>query len=98
MASTGSLDIHSRDRTPDGTRKGHTHWKSGFYRIAREAQLPVTLGYVDRTTKTTGLGPTIDLTGDISSDMDRIRAFYADKSGVKPDHKVEPRLREELVA
>jgi hypothetical protein len=29
--------------------------------------------------------------------MDRIRAFYADKSGVKPDHKVEPRLREELV-
>ena len=22
--------------TPDGTRKGHSHWKSGFYRIARE--------------------------------------------------------------
>ncbi len=82
--------------TPDGTRKGHTHWKSGFYRIAREAQLPVTLGYVDSTSKTTGLGPTIDLTGDISSDMDRIRAFYVDKSGVKPEHRVEPRLREEF--
>jgi 1-acyl-sn-glycerol-3-phosphate acyltransferase len=93
-----SGDVFGLVVTPDGTRKGHTHWKSGFYRIAREAQLPVTLGYVDRTTKTTGLGPTIDLTGDISSDMDRIRAFYADKSGVKPDHKVEPRLREELVA
>ena len=91
-------DVFGLVVTPDGTRKGHTHWKSGFYRIAREAQLPVTLGYVDRTTKTTGLGPTIDLTGDISSDMDRIRAFYADKSGVKPDHKVEPRLREELAA
>ncbi len=84
--------------TPDGTRKGHTHWKSGFYRIAREAQLPVTLGYVDRTTMTTGLGPTIELTGDVSSDMDRVRAFYADKSGVKPEHRVEPRLREELAA
>ena len=81
--------------TPDGTRKGHTHWKSGFYRIAREAEMPVTLGFVDRTTKTSGLGPTIELTGNVSSDMDRIRAFYADKAGVRPEHRVEPRLREE---
>jgi 1-acyl-sn-glycerol-3-phosphate acyltransferase len=93
-----SGDVFGLVVTPDGTRRGHTHWKSGFYRIAREAELPVTLGYVDRTTKTTGLGPTIDLTGDVSSDMDRIREFYADKSGVKPEHKVEPRLREELAA
>lgn len=84
--------------TPDGTRKGHTHWKSGFYRIAREAGLPVTLGYVDRTTMTTGLGPTIELTGDVAADMDLIRAFYADKSGVRPEHRVEPRLREELAS
>jgi len=82
--------------TPDGTRSGHTHWKSGFYRIAREAQIPVTLGYVDRTTMTTGLGPTFELSGDVSRDMDRIRAFYKDKSGVRPQHRVEPRLREEL--
>ena len=81
---------------PEATRKRADYWKSGFYRIAREAQLPVTLGYVDSTTKTTGLGPTIDLTGDIPSDMDRIRAFYADKSGKIPEHRVEPRLREEL--
>lgn len=81
--------------TPDGTRKGHSHWKSGFYRIARETGMPVTLGYVDRTTMTTGLGPTIELTGDVAADMDRIRAFYADKSGLRPEHRVEPRLREE---
>ncbi len=81
--------------TPDGTRKGHTHWKSGFYRIARETGLPVTLGFVDRTTMTTGLGPTLELTGDVSADMDHIRAFYADKSGFRPEHRIEPRLREE---
>lgn len=81
--------------TPDGTRKGHSHWKSGFYRIARETGMPVTLGYVDRTTMTTGLGPTIELTGDVAPDMDRIRAFYADKAGLRPEHRVEPRLREE---
>lgn len=81
--------------TPDGTRGGNTHWKSGFYRIAREAGMPVTLGYVDCTTMTTGLGPTIDLTGDTGADMDRIRAFYADKAGLRPHLRTEPRLREE---
>jgi 1-acyl-sn-glycerol-3-phosphate acyltransferase len=81
--------------TPDGTRKGHTHWKSGFYRIARETHMPVTLGYVDRTTKTSGLGPTIELTGNVAADMDVIRAFYADKAGFRPEHRVEPRLRDE---
>lgn len=93
-----SGDVFGLVVTPDGTRKGHTYWKSGFYRIAREAQMPVTLGYVDRTTMTTGLGPTVELTGDVAADMDRIRAFYADKSGAKPEHRVEPRLREELAA
>lgn len=81
--------------TPDGTRGGNAHWKSGFYRIARETGMPVTLGYVDRTTMTTGLGPTIELTGDVSADMDRIRAFYADKAGLRPERRTEPRLANE---
>lgn len=84
--------------TPDGTRGGNEYWKSGFYRIARETGMPVTLGFVDRTTMTTGLGPTLDLTGDIPSDMDRIRAFYADKSGLRPERRTVPRLREEKAA
>ena len=81
--------------TPDGTRGGNAYWKSGFYRIARETGMPVTLGFVDRTTMTTGLGPTFELTGDVGHDMDRIRAFYADKAGVRPERRTEPRLREE---
>ena len=81
--------------TPDGTRGANEYWKSGFYRIARETGMPVTLGYVDRTTMTTGLGPTFRLTGDVAADMDRVRAFYADKSGFAPSRRTEPRLREE---
>lgn len=83
--------------TPEGTRGAGDYWKSGFYRIARDAGLGVTLGFVDRTTMTTGLGPTIELTGDVSVDMDTIRAFYADKSGFHPSLRTEPRLREEAV-
>ncbi len=81
--------------TPEGTRGAADTWKSGFYRIARSAGLPVTLGYVDRTTMTTGLGPSITLTGEVASDMDRIRAFYADKAGFTPALRTEPRLSDE---
>jgi 1-acyl-sn-glycerol-3-phosphate acyltransferase len=80
--------------TPEGSRSGDG-WKSGFYRIARATDLPVTLGYVDRTTMTTGLGPTVSMTGDVRADMDVIRAFYADKAGFVPARRTEPRLREE---
>ena len=88
-------DVFGLVVTPDGTRGTSEYWKSGFYRIARATGMPVTLGYVDRTTMTTGLGPTIELSGDIPADMDSIRAFYADKAGFRPHLRTEPRLRDE---
>lgn len=88
-------EVFSLVVTPDGTRGGNTGWKSGFYRIARATGMPVTLGYVDRTTMTTGLGETIELTGDVAADMDRIRSFYSDKAGFHPHKRVEPRLSNE---
>ena len=72
--------------TPEGTRSGDG-WRSGFYRIAMATGLPVTLGFIDVRTRTTGLGPTIRLSGDMAADMDRIRAFYADKHGVRPERR-----------
>ncbi|BEH03085.1 1-acyl-sn-glycerol-3-phosphate acyltransferase [Brooklawnia propionicigenes] len=81
--------------TPEGTRSSGTTWRSGFYRIALAAQVPVTLGYVDRPSRTCGLGETLRLTADVSADMDRIRAFYADKSGLRPELRTEPRLSDE---
>ena len=81
--------------TPEGTRARGKLWKSGFYRIARDAGLPVVLAYVDSATHTAGLGPTISLTGDVGADMDVIREFYADKRGIRPDGFTPPLLREE---
>ena len=80
--------------TPEGTRQGKG-WRSGFYRIAMSADLPVTLGYADGSTKSAGLGETLRLTGDVVADMDHVRAFYADKSGVRPEFRTEPRLQDE---
>ncbi|HWS57338.1 MAG TPA: 1-acyl-sn-glycerol-3-phosphate acyltransferase [Actinotalea sp.] len=80
---------------PDGTRTRTDHWKSGFYRLSRETGLPVTLGFLDGPTRTAGVGPTIQLTGDVRADMDVVRAFYADKHGVRPGRGSAVRLREE---
>lgn len=95
VARVKSGEVFSLVITPDGTRTSTGYWKSGFYRISRATGMPVVLGYVDRTTRTAGLGPTIELTGNVEADMDRIRAFYADKAGVNPEKRREPRLRDE---
>ncbi|HST85287.1 MAG TPA: lysophospholipid acyltransferase family protein [Kineosporiaceae bacterium] len=79
----------------EGTRKKTEYWKSGFYRIAQQTGLPILLGFVDGATKTAGIGPSLTPSGDLKADMDVIRAFYADKNGIYPAKKTEPRLREE---
>jgi 1-acyl-sn-glycerol-3-phosphate acyltransferase len=62
----------------EGTRGWVPYWKSGFYHIARAANVPVVLGYLDYATRIGGFGMTVDLTGDVRADMAAIRAFYAE--------------------
>lgn len=79
----------------EGTRSRTEFWKSGFYRIAREANVPVVCAFLDYGRKEGGFGPAIQLTGDVQADMDRIRDFYSDKLGKFPERFGEVRLREE---
>jgi 1-acyl-sn-glycerol-3-phosphate acyltransferase len=80
---------------PEATRGKADHWRSGFYHIAKAAQVPIVLGYLDYETRTGGLGPAIMPSDDVRADMDKIRAFYADKRGKFPDLFSTPRLKEE---
>ncbi|NDY91640.1 glycerol acyltransferase [Ideonella livida] len=52
-------------------------WHTGFYWIARSAQVPVVLAYIDYGRRCVGLGPQVHLSGDIQADMRTIRKFYA---------------------
>lgn len=79
----------------EGTRSKGEYWKPGFYRIAQQTGLPISLGFVDGPSRTLGMGPTFHPTGDVVADMDLVRAFYADKRGIRPEGRTEPRLREE---
>src|SRR5699024_12257858 len=67
--------------TPDGTRGGHTRWKSGFHRIAVQTGMPVNLGYVDSLTRTTGLGPTLEVTWVQTVGIVCIRTVYVGSHG-----------------
>jgi len=79
---------------PSGTRRKTEYWKSGFYQIARAAQIPLICGYLDYKKKEAGLGLSF-LPTDLSKDMNRIREFYEPIVGKYPESKSRIRLREE---
>jgi 1-acyl-sn-glycerol-3-phosphate acyltransferase len=81
--------------TPEATRRYTPYWKSGFHRIARAAGVPIQLGFLDYARRRAGLGPAFMPTDDVRADMDKIRAFFADKIGRYPEKAGEIRLHEE---
>ena len=66
---------------PSGTRSKVKKWRTGFYQIARKAEVPIVLGFVDYKKKIGGIGPVIMPSGSMEKDMKTIQAFYTNKSG-----------------
>ena len=62
--------------SPEGTRKKVSHWKRGFYYIAKEAQVPIVLAYIDYKHKTLGVGPVFMPSDDVESDLLKTKQFY----------------------
>jgi 1-acyl-sn-glycerol-3-phosphate acyltransferase len=71
--------------SPEGTRGKTRHWKTGFYFIALQAQVPIVLTYLDYARKVSGLGPVFAPTGDVEKDMQEIKRFYAGIRGRNED-------------
>jgi 1-acyl-sn-glycerol-3-phosphate acyltransferase len=70
---------------PEGTRKKTAGWKTGFYRIAMGAGVPVYLGLLDYGRRRIGIGRKMELTGDVDADMAVIREFYEGVDGRWPE-------------
>lgn len=63
--------------TPEGTRKFTKKWRRGFYEIAKGANVPVFLGYVDYKNKIGGVGRRVELEGRTFEEvMEDIQSFY----------------------
>jgi 1-acyl-sn-glycerol-3-phosphate acyltransferase len=65
--------------TPEGTRGKRKQWKTGFYYVALNAQVPIALGYLDYSTKEAIVDKLFFPTGDLDADMRAIMEFYRDK-------------------
>ncbi len=71
--------------TPEATRKRNPNWKTGFYRIALKANVPIYLGYVDFKTKSGGMHQKFEPTGNLEEDLKKIKQYFKDMEGFHKD-------------
>lgn len=71
--------------TPEGTRAPNDTWRTGFYHVAMNTGLPISLGYLDYQNKQAGVGGCFMPSGDLETDMKRIIDFYKDIQGKFPE-------------
>ncbi len=69
----------------EGTRHRAPHWKSGFYRIAIAADVPIALGFIDFKRRQTGVGKVVIPSGDPDKDILIFRDFYENLGGKYPE-------------
>jgi len=72
---------------PEGTRKKVEQWRTGFYRIAHGAGVPILTVALDFGRKQVRLGPTLVPTGDLTADVEVMRAFIATATGRNPENQ-----------
>ena len=61
---------------PEGTREQVLHWKTGFWKIAKHAGVPVLATYFHYGRRIVGIGPLFHPGDDMDVDIARIRAWY----------------------
>lgn len=78
---------------PEGTRKKTDFWRTGFYYIALNAQVPIIKGVIDYQSKQVGIDGQMMPSGNIEADMKIFREWYADHHPKYPENAAEIRLR-----
>jgi hypothetical protein len=84
VAAMQNSDFYWLGLAPEGTRKLLPGWRTGFYHVAVEANVPVGIAYLDWGRKRIGLTRFLMLTGDVPQDFARLRAAYEGINGCVP--------------
>lgn len=73
---------------PEGTRKKVTAWRSGFWHVAKGANVPICCVALDYQRRIVRLGPTtMPVEEDPAAGIARIRSYYADVAGRDPSQQ-----------
>ena len=70
---------------PEGTRSLEKKWKTGFYQIAVQADIPILCAYFDYYRREIGIGKILHPTGDFEKDLNELQEFYKDKIPMYPE-------------
>jgi len=68
---------------PEGTRKGVSQWKTGFYRIAEAAGVPILPVGFDYREHVVRLRPLFQPSGDLELDLPLIQALFSQVHGLR---------------
>ncbi len=71
--------------TPEGTRARNPNWKSGFYRIAVAANVPIYMCFIDFKKKEVGFIGEFKPTDNLKKDIKAIKYLYKDMEGFHKD-------------
>lgn len=74
----------------EGTRSPNANWKTGFYRIAEAARVPIVCVGPDYARKRAVFGPVFEPTGDFERDMQVAYAFFKTLVPKHPERAVFP--------
>jgi len=85
--------IESKDEVhillfPEGTRDKVDNWKKGFYLMAKRAEVPIVVGYLDYAKKEIGMKGVVSNTDNITNVMTEINEFYKDLTAKHPENFV----------
>ncbi len=90
--------INARDEialiiAAEGTRKKAEYWRSGFYYMALEANIPIGLAYMDWKKREIGIKQYFMPSGDLEKDFEIIKTYYQDVTGRNPSKQSPIRLK-----
>jgi 1-acyl-sn-glycerol-3-phosphate acyltransferase len=69
---------------PEGTRKPVDRWRTGFYRIAEAARVPIVPVWLDWSRREVGIAAPFHTSGDIRADFAALQANYRAEMGRHP--------------
>jgi 1-acyl-sn-glycerol-3-phosphate acyltransferase len=78
-------DLFRLALSPEGTRKKVNKWKTGFYYIAKEANVPIISASLNFKDKEIKISDPYYITGDIDKDIKHLKLFFKGIKGRVPE-------------
>ena len=86
VAEFGQSDALLLGLSPEGSRKKVAQWRSGFWHIAKQADVPICLVGLDYQSKQFVFGPCLTPGENFADDLQQMRAFFQQMTAKYPEN------------